>query len=329
MPAAATFLDYATVSFNGDLDLTALQRALPGITLHATSTEAEIGPRIAAVEVLLTNKLQITRARIESAPKLKLIALTATGTNNVDLEAARARGVAVCNIRDYCTASVAQHCLGVLLLLTHRLREYGGAAIDGTWARSPQFTVLDHPIRELAGRTLGIVGYGALGRGFARAAAAALGMRIAVAIRPGTSAASGGSAESDVQRIPLDELLATSDVVSLHCPLTPATTGLIGTRELHLMKRDALLINTARGALIDIAALATALRERRIGGAAIDVLPQEPPVNGSPLFAPDLPNLIVTPHIAWAAREARQRALDELAANVVDFYAGGRRGRVV
>lgn len=329
MRGSSTFLDYATVSFNGDLDLTALQRALPGIALHATSTESEIGPRIADAEVILTNKLQITRARIESAPKLKLIALTATGTNNVDLVAARERGIAVCNIRDYCTASVAQHSLGVLLLLTHRLREYGRAAVDGTWARSPQFTVLDHPIRELCGRTLGIVGYGALGRGFARAAEAALGMRIAVAIRPGTQAAAAAEADASVKRIPLDKLLATADVVSLHCPLTPATTGLIGARELQLMKRDALLINTARGALVDIAALAAALREKRIGGAAIDVLPQEPPVDGSPLFDPELTNLIVTPHIAWAAREARQRALDELAANVVDFYAGGRRGRVV
>jgi glycerate dehydrogenase len=329
MPGPATFLDYATVSFNSDLDPSLLRRALPDIALHAVSTEAEIGPRIANAEVVLTNKLQITRARMESAPRLKLIALTATGTNNVDLAAARERGIAVCNIRDYCTASVAQHALGVLLLLTHKLREYGRAAVDGTWARSPQFTVLDYPIRELRDKTLGIVGYGALGRGFARAAEAALGMRIAVAIRPGSTPAEREQRVAGVTRIPLDELLATADVISLHCPLTPATTGLIGARELGLMKRDAVLINTARGALIDIAALADALREKRIGGAAIDVLPQEPPVDGSALLDPSLENLIVTPHIAWAAKEARQRALDELAANVADFYAGGRRGRVV
>jgi glycerate dehydrogenase len=214
-------------------------------------------------------------------------------------------------------------------LLTHKLREYGRAALDGTWARSSQFTVLDHPIREMSGLTLGIVGYGVLGQGVARAAQAALGMRIAVAIRPGSDkTTSVWSADGSI-RIPLDDLLASSDVVSLHCPLTPATTGLIGARELALMKRDALLINTARGALIDVAALAVALRESRIGGAAIDVLPQEPPVDGSPLLDSDLPNLIVTPHVAWAAREARQRAIDDLAANVADFYAGGRRGRVV
>jgi glycerate dehydrogenase len=325
----ATFLDFATVSFNNDLDLSALQRALPSIELHATSTEAEIAARIASVEVLLTNKLRITRERIAQAPYLKLIALTATGTNNVDLDAARERGISVCNIRDYCTPSVAQHVLGVTLLLTHKLREYGRAAVDGTWGASPQFTVLDYQIRELAGKTLGIVGYGALGRGTARVMQAALGMRLLVARRIGVGAESSERTDDGHERVPLNRLLADSDVISLHCPLNPQTDKMIGAREFALMKRDALLVNTARGALIDITALAHTLRERRIGGAAIDVLPEEPPVSGSPLFADDLPNLIVTPHVAWAAIESRQRAIDELAANVEDFFRGGKRGRVV
>lgn len=321
----AVFLDFGTVS-HGDLNTSNLERVLPGITLHTSSTDAEVDERIAGCEFILTNKLNITRARMRAVPGLRFIGLTATGTNNIDLEAARELGIAVCNIRDYCTVSLVQHVLGVILLLTHHFREYGQAAVDGTWARSQQFTVPGASIRELTGKTLGIVGFGTLGKAVARGCEQALGMRVLVARRPGASA--DGSA-GDVARVPLDELLRAADVLSLHCPLTPATTGLIGRRELALMKRDAILVNTARGALVDLEALVTALRSGDLGGAAIDVLPQEPPVDGSPLFDPAIPNLIVTPHIAWAARDARQRAVDELAANVEDFLRGGRRGRVV
>jgi glycerate dehydrogenase len=271
--------------------------------------------------VVLTNKVRLTRELIEGAGSLRIIGLTATGTNNIDLAAARERGVAVCNIRDYCTPSVVQHVLGVLLHLTHHLAEYSREAVNGTWTRATGFGLLHHPIRELRGRILGIVGWGALGSAVARACESALGMQVIVANRPGGVAQPG--------RVDLDELLASADVVSLHCPLTPETTGLISVARLARMKPDAILINTARGALVDVAALAAALRARRLGGAAIDVLPEEPPVGGSPLFAPDLPNLIVTPHMAWAARESRQRCLDELAANIEDWRRGGMRGRVV
>jgi glycerate dehydrogenase len=315
----AVFLDYETVSA-GDLDSARLLRAIPGLELLAATKQQDVAERIAGHEVVLLNKLRIDRALIAATPTLKLIALAATGTNNVDVEAAREHGVAVCNIRDYCTPSVAQHVLGMVLALTHRTADYSRAAIDGTWARSAQFTVLDWPIRELAGRTLGVVGWGVLGKAAARACEAALGMTVRVANRVGEAPQPG--------RVDLHDLLPQVDVLTLHCPLTPATTGMIGVRELALMKHDALLINTARGALVDLAALAAALRQRRLGGAAIDVLPQEPPVDGSPLFAPDLPNLIVTPHVAWAARESRQRCIDEIAANAEDFFRGGRRGRV-
>jgi glycerate dehydrogenase len=168
---------------------------------------------------------------------------------------------------------------------------------------------------------LGVVGWGVLGQAVARICENALGMQVLVANRPGATRQPG--------RVDLAQLLRESDVVTLHCPLTPATTGMIGAAELALMKRDAIIVNTARGALIDVAALAAALRARAIGGAAIDVLPQEPPVDGSPLFAPGRPNLIVTPHTAWAARESRQRCIDEMAANIAAFLAGGNRGRVV
>ena len=322
----AVFLDFGTVSHD-DLDTTSLERVLPGITLFPTSTEAEVDERIAGVEFILTNKLNITRARMRAVPGLKFIGLTATGTNNIDLPAARELGIAVCNIRDYCTTSVAQHVLGSILLLTHRFREYGQAAVDGTWSRSEQFTVPGAPIRELTGKILGIVGYGTLGRAVARSVKDALGMRVLVAERAG-GVADTSTLDSPV-RVTLDELLRVADVLSLHCPLTPATTGLIGKRELALMKPDALLINTARGALIDLDALVAALKGGDLGGAAIDVLPQEPPANGSVLFEPGIPNLLVTPHIAWAAFEARQRAVDELALHVEDFLRGGRRGRVV
>lgn len=315
----AVFLDYETVNA-GDLDPSRLLQAIPGLQLLAATRQEDVAARIAGHEVVILNKLRIDRALIAATPTLRLIALAATGTNNVDLVAAREHGVAVCNISDYCTPSVAQHVLGVILALTHRTAEYSRAAVDGTWARSAQFTVLDWPIRELAGRVLGVVGWGVLGQAAARACEAALGMRVLVANRVGAPPQPG--------RIALDELLPQVDVLTLHCPLTPQTTGMIGARELALMKRDALLVNTARGALVDLAALAAALRDGRLGGAAIDVLPQEPPVDGSPLFAAGLPNLIVTPHVAWAARESRQRAIDQIAANAEDFLRGGTRGRV-
>jgi glycerate dehydrogenase len=315
----AVFLDYATVSFDGDLDPAALHRALPGLELRDYTTQAEVPARIAGSEVVLLNKLRISRETIEAAPSLKLIALAATGTNNVDLAAASERGVAVCNLHDYCTASVVQHVFGVLLLLTHKLREYDRLVRSGAWQRGEQFCLLDFPIRELVGRKLGVVGFGTLGRGVARAASA-FGMEVMVANRPGGARRAG--------RVDLDELLPQVDVLSLHCPLGPATQGLIGAARLARMKRDAVLVNTARGGLVDASALADALRAGTLGGAAIDVLSQEPPVDGNPLLADDIPNLIVTPHIAWAAREARQRCIDEMAANVEDFRRGGRRGRV-
>ena len=318
---SSVFLDFATVTAHGDLDPGALQRALPGLVLREHTAQEDVAACIAGCRVVLVNKLRITREIMAATPTLQLVALAATGTNNVDLEAARERGIAVCNLRDYCTASVVQHTLGLLLLLTQKLREYDRLVRSGAWQQGEQFCLLDYPIRELTGRKLGIVGYGALGKGVARAAQAALGMDVLVANRPGGDRIAG--------RIDLDELLPQVDVLSLHCPITPATTGMIDARRLARMKPDAVLINTARGALVDAAALADALRSGRLGGAAIDVLAQEPPVDGNPLLAHDLPNLIVTPHIAWAAREARQRCLDEMAANVADFLRGGRRGRVV
>jgi glycerate dehydrogenase len=314
----SVFLDLGTVS-NGDLDTSALLTTLPGLAIHQQTPQDDVATRIAGCEVVLLNKCRVTREMMVANPQLKLIALTATGVDNVDVAAARELGVAVANLVDYCTPSVVQHVFAVLLSLTHRLPDYDRLTRSGEWSRAGQFSVFPYPIRELHGRTLGIVGYGALGRRVARVAEA-FGMNVQVANRPGGAPQPG--------RRDLAELLPEADVLSLHCPLTPATRRMIGRRELASMKPDAILINTARGGLIDAAALAEALRAGRLGGAGIDVLEQEPPVDGSPLLDPDVPNLIATPHIAWAARESRQRCLDELAANVEAFLRGERRHRV-
>ena len=314
----AAFLDYNTVS-NGDLDLSALNAAVDELQLFGSNNPKTV-ERIRDVEVVLLNKVELSRELLQSAPRLKLVAVAGTGTNNIDVIAARELGVAVCNVRGYCTVSVAQHVWGLVLNLTQHLSEYGRLASDGSWTRNEVLTVLSHPIRELDGRIFGVVGWGELGRGAARIAEA-FGMRVVVANRRGQSPVPG--------RMELDELLAVADIVSLHCPLNDSTRGLMGPREFALMKSDALLINTARGALVDGHALATALREGRLAGAGIDVLPHEPPLVDDPLLDPTLPNLILTPHVAWTAREARQRCLDEMAANIKDFREGGRRSRVV
>ena len=312
------FLDLGTVS-NCDLGTAALSATLPGLVIHEQTPQEQVAGRIAGCEVVLLNKCRITRELMAANPQLKLVALTATGVDNVDVAAAREHGIAVANLRDYCTPSVVQHVFATVLSLTHHLPQYDRFARCGEWGRAGQFSVFPFPIRELQGRVMGIVGYGALGRGVARVAEA-FGMQVRVANRRG--------GERHTGRVDLDDLLRAADVLSLHCPLTPATRGMIGRNELAAMKPGAVLVNTARGALVDSAALADALREGRIGGAAIDVLEQEPPVDGNPLLDPSIPNLIVTPHIAWAARESRQRCLDELAANVRAFLSGERRNRV-
>jgi glycerate dehydrogenase len=317
-PLKSVFLDYDTVS-NGDLDLTGLREASGNLVLY-DMRETQTLERIRDADIVLLNKLGLSRELLSGALQLKLIALAATGTNHIDLLAARERGIAVCNVRAYCTASVVQHVWGLILSLTQHVYEFSRLSKDGSWARDESSVVLSHPIRELQGRVFGVVGWGELGRGAARIAEA-FGMRVLIADRPGAPPQAG--------RVPLDELLGNADIVSLHCPLTDATRGLIGARELKLMKPDALLINTARGALIDGAALAAALKAGRLAGAGLDVLPQEPPQQDEPLIDSQIPNLLVTPHIAWAAREARQRCIDEMAANIRDFRSGGRRGRVV
>ncbi len=316
----AAFLDFDSLG-PADIDTSALTATLPGIVLHPVTAPAEVATRIRDCEILLVNKVDLDRRLLSSAPSLRLVALAATGTDNVDLAAARELGIGVCNIRDYATPSVVQHVFGLILALTLRLGEYRQLLERGAWQASPHFCLLDYPTRELAGRTLGIVGYGKLGQAVARVGEA-FGMRVLAA----RSQRAGG--ESPVERLALPELLAAVDVLSLHCPLTPLTRHLVDAKALARMRPDALLINTARGGLVDPVALREALERGRLGGAGIDVLAEEPPVHGSPLLEARLPNLVVTPHVAWAARESRQRALDEVVANIRAFLSGESRNRV-
>jgi len=317
----AVFLDFGTMGAD-ELDPSALSGALPELELFDSTPADLVAQRIAGAEFVFANKVRLTRELIEGNPALRFIGLTATGVDNVDLAAAKKRGVAVCNIRSYCTQSVVEHVFAVLLNLTHNIRKYNRSARSGAWERAANFCMLEFPIRELSAMTIGIVGYGNLGKSVA-AMARQFGMQVILARRPGAEPADADG------RFALKDLLAMADVVTLHCPLTEATRGLIGDEEFAAMKPGAILINTARGGLVDSYALVDALREGAIAAAAIDVLPEEPPVTGDPLLDYPGDNLIVTPHIAWGTVEARQAAIEQVADNVRAYLAGEERNRVV
>ncbi len=304
-----------------DLDLGPLEASVDELRVFDVTSERELPTRVADTEFVFTNKMQLRAELLAGAPKLKFIGLTATGCDNVDLDAAARHGIAVANIRAYCTRSVVEHVFGVLLMLTHRLAAYRASVAAGRWQQSRMPFLLDHPITELAGKTLGIVGYGELGKGVARMAEA-FGMQVLIAARPKTLDVPAG-------RTAFEELVTRADVISLHCPLNDDTRKLISARELERMKTSAILINTARGGLVDSLALVQALEKQQISGAAVDVLPAEPPVDGDPLLDYTGDNLIVTPHIAWAGDQARQSAINELAANTRAFIAGQKRNRII
>ncbi len=312
------FLDFETMAA-ADLDLDAFQSALPEWRIYEATEPREVRERIQGAGVVVVNKVVLDAACLRAAPALRLVCIAATGTNNVDLAAARAAGITVCNVRGYSTASVSQHAFALILALATRLLDYDAAVRAGRWQRSRQFCFLDYPITELAGRTLGVVGYGELGRAVARLGEA-FGMRIVIAQRPGGAPQPG--------RVPLEDLLPQVDVLSLHCPLTEHTRGLIDREALARMQPHAILINTARGGIVDEPALAAALREGRIGGAGVDVLSTEPPREGNPLLAGDIPNLIVTPHSAWGSHAARQRVIDEVV-RLIEAFLAGRPDNVV
>ena len=308
----AVFLDYTSLDL-GDLDLDPLRRSFGDLQLCADTTPANVIERLQGVSVAISNKALLNAQTLAACPELKLILVAATGTNNVDLEAARALGITVANCQGYGTPSVAQHTLGLLLALATRLVDYNKAVADGQWQQAKQFCLLDFPIVELEGKTLGLFGHGELGSAVAKLAEA-FGMRVLIGQIPGRPARAG--------RLALDELLPQVDALTFHCPLTEHTRNFIGARELALLKPGAFVVNTARGGMIDEQALADALRSGHLGGAATDVLSVEPPRDGNPLLAADIPRLIITPHSAWGSREARQRIVGQLAQNAEAFFTG-------
>jgi glycerate dehydrogenase len=308
----AVFLDHTSLDL-GDLDFGTLRECFADLVLHASTTPEQVIERLQGASVAISNKIMIDAATFAACPALKLVLVTATGTNNVDLEAARQHGVTVCNCQGYGTPSVAQHTLMLLLALATRLPDYQNAVQHGQWQKSKQFCLLDFPIFELEGKTLGLLGHGELGSAVARLAEA-FGMRVLLGQIPGRPARA--------DRLPLEELLPQIDALTLHCPLNEHTRDMIGAHELSLLKPHAYVINTARGGLINEQALADALRNGHLGGAASDVLTVEPPVAGNPLLAGDIPRLIITPHSAWGAREARQRIVTQVTENALGFFAG-------
>ncbi|WP_423907601.1 D-2-hydroxyacid dehydrogenase [Candidatus Spongiihabitans sp.] len=292
----------------GDIDLKKLLQHPVEWTDYASTSPAQIKHRIKGREIIITNKVELNKDLLESTNCLKLIMIAATGTDNVDLDECRATGITVCNARHYATPAVVQHTFALMLnLLTNQFR-YHQAVAAGAWCNSNVFCLLDYPIVEIQNKTLGIIGYGALGKKVAEIAKA-FGMFVQICQRPGGKKESG--------RISFKQILADSDVLTIHCPLTPDTLNLLGENEFNRMKSNAIIINTARGAIIDSEALVNALKKGQIAGAGIDVLSEEPPPSSEPLLQPallqqDAPNLIVTPHNAWATRESRQRLVDQI-----------------
>ena len=302
----AVMLDEASFT-PGDLDLSALLEQIPQWRRYSATSPSQRFERLKEANIVVINKVKLDEALLVRLPALQLVLLTATGTDNVDLGACREQGITVCNVTDYGTPSVAQHVMSLMLALSTSLLNYAHETRSGAWSSAAHFSTLSYPITELDSKTLGLVGYGTLARGVEKLARA-FGMRIVIAQRHNGALQDG--------RLPLEDVLSVADILSLHCPLVPATHHLMDADAFRKMKKSAILINTARGAVVDNAALANALRTGEIAGAGIDVLEQEPPPLDHPLLQKGVPNLIVTPHVAWASLEARQRLMDKVADNL-------------
>ena len=315
------FLDARTF---GDVSLEAFTERWQ-CAIYQITRPAEVVNRLKDNAVAVTNKVAIDHSILSKpeARDLQLIAVAATGTDIIDRQSANKLGIKVCNVPGYATQSVAQFTMALILELATHVGGYGKVVKAGAWQKSPVFSLLDFPTMELKGKKLGIIGYGNIGRTVA-AMARSWGMEVLIAGRPGSDEPISSG------RISVEQLLQESDIVTLHCPLTPRTENLINEHTLSLMKPTAFLINTARGALVDEAALIEALRTRRLAAAALDVISQEPPAADHPIVeaAKELDNLLVTPHTAWSAREARERLLSEVADNISAFFDGRPRNLV-
>jgi glycerate dehydrogenase len=306
------FLDRATVG------VPVRQPNFPHSYKEYQETPADqVVERLADADIAITNKAPLRGASLEKLPKLKLIAVAATGTDVIDKAYCKAHGIAVSNIRNYADNTVPEHTLALIFALRRSLVPYVLDVRHGKWQTINQFCYFDHPIRDIADSTLGLIGYGALGKSVG-ARAAALGMKVIA---------------TDVYDFPgkvdLDTILRESDVISLHCPLTDQTRNIISTAEFKKMKMDAIIINTARGGLVDEKALLEALKSGEIGGAGFDVLTVEPPKNGNVLLEVDLPNLLITPHVAWASIEAMTGLSNQLVDNIEAWVAGKPRNLVL
>ena len=290
------------------------------LSSYGTTEAHETLARIRGADIIITNKVVISAEHIAANPQLKLIALAATGVNNVDVEAAKQNGTAVCNIRAYGNESVAEHAFMMMITLMRNLPAYQRDVAAGLWENSPFFCHLGAPMRDLNGKTLAIFGRGNIGQTLATYAQA-FKMKVLFVEHKHAETVRDGY-------VSFDEAVRTADALSLHCPLTPETANMIGEAELQQMKPGAILINCGRGGLVDEAALVAALKYGQIGGAGFDVLTQEPPRDGNPLLKARLPNLIVTPHIAWASQEAANRLFDILLDNINRFVAGNPQNLV-
>ena len=311
-PMKIVLLDAHTAN-PGDVSWAPLE-AIAACEIYPRTPLAETVARCADAEIVITNKAVMNREIISALPKLKYIGVTATGFNIVDVAAAKERGITVTNVPGYSSPAVAQLVFALLLELTNHVGHHAQTVSSGRWESCPDFCYWDHPIIELSGRTLGIIGYGDIGSAVARIAIA-FGMNVLASKREWKSAPPEG-----VKAASIEEIFAQSDAISLHCPLTDTTKHLVCDRTLALMKPSAFLINTGRGPLIDESALARALNEGRIAGAGLDVLSMEPPKDGNPLIGAK--NCLITPHIGWASHEARLRLIDLTAANLTAFLAG-------
>ena len=307
------FLDWHSID-QDDLNLDAIESIID-LTLHAACPPDRVVETVGDAEIVIVNKVVLDRKTLHSLPATRLVCVIATGINNIDLEAASELGIRVCNVRDYAAASVSQHVFLLILALYTRFLDYQRDIDAGAWQAQSQFCLLHHPMRELAGKTLGLIGYGHIARAV-EAIARAFGLEVLVAnsLSTPTGAQPG--------RTPLADLLRQADIVSLHCPLSPLSRNLIADEQLALMKNDAIIINTARGGIINQADLLQALRSGQIGGAGIDCLAQEPPAADDPMVNAGLSNLIVTPHNAWGTVEARQRLVDGTTANIAALVEG-------
>lgn len=294
----------------GDIDFSVLKEQIPSLTIHQNTTGTTLDESLRDAQIVLTNKVVLTRETLEKHPQIRLICVLATGTNNIDMEAAKTLGIIVKNVVAYGTPSVVQHVYGLILNLARSQVLYLRAVQDGDWGRQDKFCLLDYPITDLTGKTLGIIGYGELGQGVANAASA-FGLNVMVAERSGSPPREGRSS--------IDMVFSKSDILSLHCPLTADTEQLINKKTLQIMKSGAWLINTARGGLVNEADLAWALDNDVIAGAALDVLNSEPPALGNPLLERPRDNLLITPHIAWATSMARQKVIELTAQNIKEF----------